>query len=159
MSKIFSLDIDNKSSFKPFKLFFVFKFLFFSVLLSILLISIFDIVILNSWSFFDKDLDDILLALNSSSNIFFPLIKNLLCFICSIFILLLGSVTNILFNKSFASSLIYFGYSTLHFNIFLNKFSLFFSSKGKYPHNIAYRIIPLDHISILNPSYFFPATL
>ena len=41
-----------------------------------------------------------------------------------------------------------------NFNIFLNSISLSGSSKGKYPHSIANKIIPVLHISIINPSYF-----
>ena len=55
--------------------------------------------------------------------------------------------------KSILNLLTYFGNSNLHSTVFLNKTSG--SSNGKHPHNIIYKIIPHDHTSILNPSYFF----
>jgi hypothetical protein len=43
--------------------------------------------------------------------------------------------------------------------IFLYNADVFGSSKGKYPHNIAYSITPQDQISAIRPSYFFPAII
>ena len=43
--------------------------------------------------------------------------------------------------------------------IFLYRFGVFGSSKGKKPHTIAYRITPLLHMSVLRGVYDFPAII
>ena len=79
--------------------------------------------------------------------------------ISGILILLSGSITKIFSIKSLAFSEIKLGNIILHSKIFSNKISLSLSSNGKYPHNMANNIIPVDQISILNPLYFFPPTI
>ena len=62
-------------------------------------------------------------------------------------------------NKLFPLSDTKFGMTNSPDIIFLYNYDVFGSSNGRYPHIIAYKIIPHDQISVYNPLYLFPATI
>ena len=80
-----------------------------------------------------------------------PFFKNGCFIISSSFILFFGFTFNIFVIKSLQLGLSLSGISKWPLNIFLYNLSLFLSSKGRYPHTIAYNTIPLDQISTIRP--------
>lgn len=76
--------------------------------------------------------------------------------IYSIVYLSSGLVFRIFYIKSFASARIKLGIWYFPAMIFWYSFFVFLSSKGRYPHNMAYIITPQLQISTCNPLYFFP---
>lgn len=76
-----------------------------------------------------------------------------------IVIRLLGSVFKTFFIKSRTFEDMKPGSKKSQARIFLYSLDVFLSSKGRYPQVMAYRMMPLLHMSELKPSYFFPAII
>ena len=70
-----------------------------------------------------------------------------------------GSVFNTFYINSFDDFEMNPGMRQSQFRIFLQSLLVFGSSNGRYPHVIAYKIIPQLHMSEFNPWYLLPAII